>query len=122
MSVCCTQIKFLTGLMDDRSSRPWLRASPRHSMRGQSRTCRVHMPVPCTQIKCLTGLVDAKVVNTVAKSKPTSFDEWILRVMGPGIADVFMRPYNFKVSAERFYVYVLFGRHMQAAAWKAQAC
>eukprot|EP00967_Tisochrysis_lutea_P113325 scaffold179821_cov13-Tisochrysis_lutea.AAC.1 len=65
-------------------------------MRGQSRTCRVHMPVPCTQIKCLTGLVDAKVVNTVAKSKPTSFDEWILRVMGPGIADVFMRPYNFK--------------------------
>uniref|UniRef100_A0A7S3R1H1 Amine oxidase domain-containing protein n=1 Tax=Dunaliella tertiolecta TaxID=3047 RepID=A0A7S3R1H1_DUNTE len=51
------------------------------------------------QIKCLTGLVDAKVVNTVAKSKPTSFDEWILRVMGPGIADVFMRPYNFKVWA-----------------------
>ncbi|KAF5842930.1 hypothetical protein DUNSADRAFT_3957 [Dunaliella salina] len=51
------------------------------------------------QIKCLTGLVDAKVANTVAKTKPTSFDEWILRVMGPGIADIFMRPYNFKVWA-----------------------
>lgn len=49
------------------------------------------------QIKCLTGLVEAKVSNTMAQGKPTSFDEWILRVMGSGIADLFMRPYNFKV-------------------------
>lgn len=34
------------------------------------------------------------------QGKPKSFDEWILRVMGPGIADLFMRPYNFKASAE----------------------
>lgn len=37
--------------------------------------------------------------NSLAQGKPKNFDEWILRVMGPGIADVFMRPYNFKVNA-----------------------
>lgn len=37
------------------------------------------------------------MANTVATAKPKSFDEWILRVMGSGIADIFMRPYNFKV-------------------------
>lgn len=51
------------------------------------------------QIKCLTGLVEAKVSCSLATSKPKDFDEWILRVMGPGIADLFMRPYNFKVWA-----------------------
>ena len=49
------------------------------------------------QIKCLTGLIDAKVANTMAQTKPKNFDEWIQRVMGNGIADLFMRPYNFKV-------------------------
>ena len=51
------------------------------------------------QIKCLTGVVEAKVANATATGKPANFDEWILRVMGPGIADLFMRPYNFKVWA-----------------------
>lgn len=51
------------------------------------------------QIKCLTGLVEAKVANSLAPGKPKNFDEWILRVMGPGIADIFLRPYNFKVWA-----------------------
>jgi len=50
------------------------------------------------QIKCLTGLIDAKVSNTMATTKPKNFDEWIMRVQGQGIADLFMRPYNFKVS------------------------
>ena len=49
------------------------------------------------QIDCLTGLVDAKVRNTTAQGKPKNFDEWIMRVMGEGIANLFMRPYNFKV-------------------------
>ena len=53
------------------------------------------------QIKCLTGVAEAKVANAVAQSKPKNFDEWILRVMGSGIADLFMRPYNFKVSCRR---------------------
>jgi hypothetical protein len=48
------------------------------------------------QIKCLAGVIEAKVANAVAQKKPSNFDEWILRVMGSGIADLFMRPYNFK--------------------------
>ncbi|BDA50044.1 hypothetical protein COCOBI_15-1720 [Coccomyxa sp. Obi] len=51
------------------------------------------------QIKCLVGVAEAKVANAVAQAKPKDFDEWILRVMGSGIADLFMRPYNFKVWA-----------------------
>lgn len=49
------------------------------------------------QVDCLTGLVEAKLQNAVAQSKPHTFDDWILRVMGEGIANIFMRPYNFKV-------------------------
>ena len=51
------------------------------------------------QVNCINGLIDAKVANAVAKSPPADFDEWILRVMGEGIANIFMRPYNFKVWA-----------------------
>jgi protoporphyrinogen oxidase len=35
----------------------------------------------------------------VANTKPKDFDEWILRMQGEGIADMFMRPYNYKVWA-----------------------
>ncbi len=38
--------------------------------------------------------------NTTAQGRPANFDEWIMRVMGGGIADLFMRPYNFKVGAQ----------------------
>lgn len=65
------------------------------------------------QIKCLTGLIDAKVANHAATTKPKNFDEWILRVMGEGIADLFMRPYNFKVRVALQYA---------AAARLAQSC
>ncbi|WZN62748.1 putative adrenodoxin reductase [Chloropicon roscoffensis] len=51
------------------------------------------------QITCLEGLVEAKVRCATAQEKPKNFDEWILRVMGDGIADIFMRPYNYKVWA-----------------------
>jgi len=51
------------------------------------------------QITCLEGLVEAKVRVATAQDKPKNFDEWILRVMGDGIADIFMRPYNYKVWA-----------------------
>jgi hypothetical protein len=49
------------------------------------------------QVACLSGLAEAKVVNGTARGQPNCFDDWILRVMGKGIADLFMRPYNFKV-------------------------
>lgn len=51
------------------------------------------------QINCINGLIEAKVSNAVATDKPANFDEWILRVMGEGIANIFMRPYNYKVWA-----------------------
>lgn len=51
------------------------------------------------QVNCINGLIEAKVANAVATTPPANFDEWIMRVMGEGIANIFMRPYNFKVWA-----------------------
>ena len=51
------------------------------------------------QVSCLNGLVEAKVKAATLKDRPANFDEWIDRVMGAGINDIFMRPYNFKVWA-----------------------
>lgn len=49
------------------------------------------------QVACLAGLVEAKIASATATDPPANFDEWILRCQGQGIADLFMRPYNFKV-------------------------
>ena len=46
--------------------------------------------------KCLAGLVDIARNNLV---KPANFREWILATFGPGLAEVFMLPYNAKVWA-----------------------
>ena len=51
------------------------------------------------QVKCMDGMIDAALEARVANTKPKDFDEWIVRMMGTGIADLFMRPYNFKVWA-----------------------
>ncbi|KAF2436052.1 R182k-Udp-Galactopuranose mutase [Tothia fuscella] len=51
------------------------------------------------QVKCMDGMIDAALEARVNNSKPQNFDEWIIRMMGSGIADLFMRPYNFKVWA-----------------------
>ena len=51
------------------------------------------------QVKCMDGLIDASLEARVSNTKPANFDEWILRNTGSGVADVFMRPYNFKVWA-----------------------
>ena len=52
------------------------------------------------KVSCLTGLAQASVESArLAGTRPRDFDEWILRTMGKGIADLFMRPYNFKVWA-----------------------
>jgi protoporphyrinogen oxidase len=44
-------------------------------------------------------MIDAALEARTAHTKPTNFDEWIVRMMGTGIADLFMRPYNYKVWA-----------------------
>ena len=51
------------------------------------------------QVTCMDGMIDAALEARVSNSKPKDFDEWIVRNMGEGIADLFMRPYNFKVWA-----------------------
>lgn len=51
------------------------------------------------KVKCVDGMIDAALEARTATTKPQNFDEWILRTMGTGIADLFMRPYNFKVWA-----------------------
>jgi len=51
------------------------------------------------QVKCIDGMIDAALEAQGSVSKPTTFDEWIVRMMGTGVADLFMRPYNFKVWA-----------------------
>lgn len=47
----------------------------------------------------MNGMIDAALEFRVANTKPKNFDEWIVRMMGEGIADLFMRPYNYKVWA-----------------------
>jgi protoporphyrinogen oxidase len=51
------------------------------------------------KLKCVEGMIDAAIAARTATTKPKDFDEWIVRMMGDGLADLFMRPYNFKVWA-----------------------
>lgn len=51
------------------------------------------------QVKCLGGLIDAAVEAKSSTTKPKNFEEWVVRNLGHGIADVFMRPYSTKVWA-----------------------
>ncbi|TAQ86228.1 hypothetical protein B7494_g5444 [Chlorociboria aeruginascens] len=51
------------------------------------------------QVKCIDGMIDAALEARTATTKPQNFDEWIVRMMGTGVADLFMRPYNYKVWA-----------------------
>ncbi len=48
-------------------------------------------------VECLHGLL--ALTHADHSSPPETFDDWILQSFGTGIADVFMRPYNFKVWA-----------------------
>jgi protoporphyrinogen oxidase len=51
-------------------------------------------------LKCLNGLVHVKQQQQPA-DKPKSFQQWIDRNFGPGLAEVFLNPYNYKVWAYR---------------------
>nr|UOP56938.1 putative UDP-galactopyranose mutase [Thecaphora frezii] len=51
------------------------------------------------QVKCIEGMIDAAEERVRAKEAPKTFDEWIVRMMGNHLADLFMRPYNYKVWA-----------------------
>lgn len=51
------------------------------------------------QIVAVNGLIQAYHDTLTKTDKPKTFDEWIMRYMGEGIANLFMRPYNYKVWA-----------------------
>ncbi|WP_028571402.1 protoporphyrinogen/coproporphyrinogen oxidase [Desulfonatronum lacustre] len=56
-----------------------------------------HLP-PDLQWQCIEGLLDLHEQKP-ATGTPAHFRDWILQVFGPGIADLFLFPYNFKVWA-----------------------
>ncbi|HVU24536.1 MAG TPA: FAD-dependent oxidoreductase [Opitutus sp.] len=48
---------------------------------------------------CLDGLIAANRAELAGAARPANFREWILARCGPGLAEAFMLPYNFKVWA-----------------------
>lgn len=51
------------------------------------------------QAMCIDAMIDAAMAHQTHKDKPKNFAEWIVRMMGKGISDIFMEPYNYKVWA-----------------------
>ena len=51
--------------------------------------------------KCLSGIIEVYKNQTSSSNsyKPKNFKEWIYATFGPGIAEEFMMPYNYKVWA-----------------------
>ncbi|MCL5125085.1 MAG: FAD-dependent oxidoreductase [Deltaproteobacteria bacterium] len=57
----------------------------------------IHRLPPKVAGKCLEGLIEATLKNS---DRPkTNFEDFMVSVFGHGIADLFMRPYNYKVWA-----------------------
>ncbi len=54
-----------------------------------------HLP-PEMLLECINGLIDCQAEDPAGA---VNFGEWVKRVFGHGIANYFMRPYNFKVWA-----------------------
>jgi len=57
----------------------------------------LHRLDPEDRERCLDGLRQASSVK--GQAAPATFRDWILATFGPGIADMFLLPYNFKVWA-----------------------
>ncbi len=57
----------------------------------------IHRLDPKERDACLAGLKAAR--DHQAAAHPRNFEEWMLATFGPGVCDLFMRPYNFKVWA-----------------------
>jgi protoporphyrinogen oxidase len=60
----------------------------------------LHRLPPEQRWKCVNGLMEVTQKKSIAETdKPAHFEDWILKTFGPGIAEVFLLPYNFKVWA-----------------------
>ncbi|KAG5481311.1 hypothetical protein LSCM4_07022 [Leishmania orientalis] len=60
----------------------------------------IHRLPPAVRDACLEGIEEAEAARAAAAhEKSRNFSEYVSRQFGKGIAEVFMRPYNFKVWA-----------------------
>ncbi|MBK8640430.1 MAG: FAD-dependent oxidoreductase [Chromatiaceae bacterium] len=62
----------------------------------------LHRLPPEDRWRCVAGLLALAGQDPNPETRPApprDFDDWILRTFGEGIADLFLRPYNFKVWA-----------------------
>jgi len=62
----------------------------------------LHRLPEAERVQCVRGLITASLAAQRIGTNgppPESFGEWIDAAFGPGIGDVFLRPYNFKVWA-----------------------
>lgn len=57
-------------------------------------------------LKCVNGIID--VLKSGNNSDPRNFSEWIVASFGEGLAEIFLRPYNWKV----------WGFPLDAMSWK----
>jgi protoporphyrinogen oxidase len=59
----------------------------------------LHRLPEADQARCVRGLITALRAASSAPPQPEHFGDWIDAAFGPGIGDVFLRPYNWKVWA-----------------------
>jgi protoporphyrinogen oxidase len=60
----------------------------------------LHRLPDAEQARCVRGLVTALRAASQDPARPRHFGDWIDAAFGPGIGDVFLRPYNWKVWAQ----------------------
>ncbi len=59
----------------------------------------LHRLDPEDRWACVEGLLEASARAARGTVTPANFEEWMLATFGPGITELFMYPYNFKVWA-----------------------
>ncbi len=57
----------------------------------------LHRLDPADRWACVAGLLQA--AQRAGQARPRDFEDWMVATVGPGITDLFLRPYNFKVWA-----------------------
>jgi protoporphyrinogen oxidase len=82
-------------LYHDRESWVWLRGG----FVPYPFQLNLHRLPEADQIPCMRGLISAARRASDDPAAPAHFGEWIDRAFGPGIAGVFLQPYNTKVWA-----------------------
>jgi len=60
----------------------------------------LHRLPEAEQARCVRGLVTALRAAAQEQPRPQHFSDWIDAAFGPGIGEVFLRPYNWKVWAQ----------------------